>query len=559
MCTTCGLRWVNLRRAATNNPEGLPIFLRFRMSSDVGTSNGVESGWYVDNLVIHDLGDDTTPNLAIAECTPTPSPSPTPSASPTPSRTPTPSPSPSPTRRRHRARRHLQTRRRRRCRPQSCSSVPRSTRLPEDCSHINVQVIRSGATTGRVTVDLTSSDGTAKQKGDYTNAISRIVFEAGVTQKTVPVLMCEDSYTEGPESFTLTLSNLGWGQRWAATATTTIQIADDATETAANPIDDPRTFACQHYHDFLARPSDQAGEDFWTSETANCGGNAGCLDAKRVNVSAAFFLSIEFQNTGYFVIRTQKSAFGNAKSNPRYAVFLRDQRQVGEGVIIGQPNALTLLEQNKQKYLNELVSRTDYVTQFPQGSPAATYVDKLFTNTGATPTTAERNAAITAYGSGNQAGRAAALRSVVESDSVFRTLYNPAFVLAQYYGYLRRNPDDAPDNNFSGYDFWLNKLEQFSVPGEDVRDEVVAFRRVQRAEMVRSFLISIEYRERFGGRPSGNQQSKSDDLSPVAASKPEEPGSVWRQVALQFYAWRPRPDKLIVLEVACGGSLIAAK
>ena len=44
---------------------------------------------------------------------------------------------------------------------------------------------------------------------------------------------------------------------------------------------------------------------------------------------------IEFQNTGYFVIRAHKAAFGSAKSNPRYAVFLRDQRQIGEGVIIG--------------------------------------------------------------------------------------------------------------------------------------------------------------------------------------------------------------------------------
>jgi hypothetical protein len=103
----------------------------------------------------------------------------------------------------------------------------------------------------------------------------------------------------------------------------------------------------------------------------------------------------------------------------------------------------------------------------------------------------------------------------------------------QYYGYLRRNPDDMPDNNFSGYDFWLNKLEQFSSPGEDVRNEVVAFNRVKRAEMVRSFLISGEYRQRFGGSPSGNQQSKQDS-SPVAASRDPDFGSVLRQVALQF-------------------------
>jgi hypothetical protein len=63
---------------------------------------------------------------------------------------------------------------------------------------------------------------------------------------------------------------------------------------------------------------------------------------------------------------------------------------------------------------------------------------------------------------------------------------------------LRRDPDDAPDNNFDGYDFWLAKLNQFSVAGENVRDESVALNRVKRAEMVKSFLVSTEYRARFG-------------------------------------------------------------
>jgi hypothetical protein len=63
---------------------------------------------------------------------------------------------------------------------------------------------------------------------------------------------------------------------------------------------------------------------------------------------------------------------------------------------------------------------------------------------------------------------------------------------------LRRDPDDAPDNNFVGYDFWLDKLNQFSLPGENLRDESIALRRVKRAEMVKSFLQSIEYRARFG-------------------------------------------------------------
>jgi hypothetical protein len=63
---------------------------------------------------------------------------------------------------------------------------------------------------------------------------------------------------------------------------------------------------------------------------------------------------------------------------------------------------------------------------------------------------------------------------------------------------LRRNPDDDPDNNFAGYDFWLNKLNSFNQPGEDLRDELTARLRIQRAEMIKAFLISSEYRRRFG-------------------------------------------------------------
>ena len=62
---------------------------------------------------------------------------------------------------------------------------------------------------------------------------------------------------------------------------------------------------------------------------------------------------------------------------------------------------------------------------------------------------------------------------------------NRAFVLMEYFGYLRRNPDDPPDNNLSGYNFWLNKLNQFN--GNFVN-----------AEMVKAFIKSTEYRGRFG-------------------------------------------------------------
>ena len=73
-------------------------------------------------------------------------------------------------------------------------------------------------------------------------------------------------------------------------------------------------------------------------------------------------------------------------------------------------------------------------------------------------------------------------------------------MLAQYIGYLRRNPTDAPEPglDYAGFDFWLAKLNSFSLPGENLRNEQTAFARVNRAEMVRAFIRSLEYRGRFG-------------------------------------------------------------
>ena len=252
-------------------------------------------------------------------------------------------------------------------------------------------------------------------------------------------------------------------------------------------IDDSDFFVQQHYVDFLSRFPDQSGFSFWQDEINNCSPKPGCTEVKRVNVSAAFFVSIEFQNSGYLVYKAHKVAFGNLDGKPvpvRRETFMPETRSISNGVVVGATDWEKTLEANKAAYVLAFVQRGDFQAEFPAAMTAEQFVDKLYANALAAPTAGERSAAIAAFGSGNAAGRAAALRTVIEGQTIHQAEFNKAFVLAQYFGYLKRDPDAAPDLNFNGYSFWLGKLDEFG--GDYVR-----------AEMVKAFINSTEYRTRF--------------------------------------------------------------
>jgi len=261
-----------------------------------------------------------------------------------------------------------------------------------------------------------------------------------------------------------------------------------------NKIDDPQFFVAQHYRDFLNREPDASGLAFWVNEITSCGTNAQCIQVKRVNVSAAFFLSIEFQETGYLVYRFYKAGYGNLPGAPvplRFNEFLPDTQLIGQGVVVGATNWQTKLEDNKKAYAAAFGARASLATVLPTSLTPAQFVDSLYMNAGvASPPAAERTAAINEFGgAGNTtdtAARGRALRRVAENSMLGQQEFNRAFVLMQYYGYLRRNPYDPPEAglNFDGYNFWLNKLNQF---GGNYVD----------AEMVKAFITSGEYRQRF--------------------------------------------------------------
>jgi hypothetical protein len=95
----------------------------------------------------------------------------------------------------------------------------------------------------------------------------------------------------------------------------------------------------------------------------------------------------------------------------------------------------------------------------------------------------ERSSLITGLDNHSET-RATVLRKIVENDAFKAKELSTAFVLLEYFGYLRRNPDDPPDNNLTGFNYWLNKLNSFN--GDYVR-----------SEMVKAFIRSSEYRRRF--------------------------------------------------------------
>ena len=290
---------------------------------------------------------------------------------------------------------------------------------------------------------------------DYTHGTGTLSFAPGESSKSFPILINEDAHVEGVEKFYVELVGASPGINFRAPDIATLSINDDdAAPSASNPIDDAELFVCQQYHDFLSRQADAGGLQFWTNQLNSCGGVPSCVEEKRQNVSAAFFLSIEFQQTGYFVIRTYKAGLGDERENPRYIPFLRDAQRVGRDVRVGVGNWPQQLEINKNAFVAEFVARPEFVAAHgAQG--AEQFVDSLFANAGVAPTGDERAQAVAAFGGGGDEGRARALRVVVESGSVYNKLYNPAFVLMQYFGYLRRDPDDFPDFDFDGYDFWL--------------------------------------------------------------------------------------------------------
>ena len=224
-------------------------------------------------------------------------------------------------------------------------------------------------------------------------------------------------------------------------------------------IDDADFFVFQHYVDFLNRMPEPGGYAGWQAVLNGCVPVGPTCD--RIHVSGAFFQSPEFQERGYFAYRQYSVAFGR---KPDFNEFMPDLRRVS-----GFLDA-TQLEAAKVALINDFMARPAFVSTYNVLGNAA-FVDLLVSTAGVT--LGNKQTLISSLEAGSLT-RAQVFRAIMESTEVYNKYYNQSFVVMQYFGYLRRDPDALYVN-------WIDVLNQTGDP----------------RHMINGFMNSVEYRNRF--------------------------------------------------------------
>jgi subtilisin-like proprotein convertase family protein len=333
----------------------------------------------------------------------------------------------------------------------------------------NAPTAASGTISGRVT----KPDGaplagvTLKLTGAQT---SRVITDANGNY-TFNTVAAENFYTVTPLLVNYHFAPVSRSFSLLANQTDAVFTALPDPVVSGNPIDSPDYFVRQHYLDFLGREPDESGFNFWGDQIFACAGDAGCAERRTINVSAAYFLSIEFQETGVLVDGLYRATYNR---RPQFAEFMPDTAAVARNVIVGQPDWSSILDANKRAFVDEWVKRPAFKAVY-DGLSNAAFVDNLLANSAGF--NGDRGALVGGLNSGSLT-RAAVLRQIAENDGFASAKRNAVFVMMEYFGYLRRDPDE------NGYQFWLNKLNQHNGNFEE-------------AEMVKSFIVSGEYRNRF--------------------------------------------------------------
>jgi hypothetical protein len=332
------------------------------------------------------------------------------------------------------------------------------------------------ATNGIISGRLTTSDGTpvvgavirlegTQTRRTITDANGNYRFDNVETNGLYTVTPARANYVFAPSM--RALSQLG--------IHTEAEFTGSVLGDSFNPLETAEYFVRQQYVDVLNREPDEGGFTYWSDRIVECGSDAACITARRRDVAAAFFIEGEFQRTGSFIYGLYKGALGR---RPNYSEYSTDRPLIVEG-----PN----LEAMKQAFAEGFVSRAEFLTRYQTAVTADSFVDALLRNVlqaSGVDLSSERSLLVARYSSGvnlNQS-RSLALRALIDRAAFKDAEYNGAFVLTEYFGYLRRDPDGG------GYAFWLNVLDNRE-PGN--------YR-----GMVCAFITAAEYQQRFSANVS---------------------------------------------------------
>ena len=332
--------------------------------------------------------------------------------------------------------------------------------------------------------DARAAAGRAFARCDYATTIDTLRFAPGEAAKTFAVPIVDDGHAEFDEVVELLLTDAA-GAAAGSPARALLVIGDDDLSSDPNPVRRVSFFVRQHYLDFLSREPDDAGAAAWADVLTRCP-EADNLDpaspsaaCDRILVSQSFFQSPEFQLKGFYAYLFYRVAFDR---RPEYSEITPDMRSLA-GATAEEVFA------KRAAYATSITQRPEFAGLYGQMTNPQ-YVDALLGRyqlqqittedpadfEGAAQVTLTRQQLVEALNH-KALTRAQVLRAVVQSSEADAAEYHGAFVSMQYYGYLRRTPEQA------GYDAWLRVIRQ---DPSNVR------------LMVGGFVNSQEYRLRFG-------------------------------------------------------------
>ncbi|HEY0320710.1 MAG TPA: PQQ-dependent sugar dehydrogenase [Pyrinomonadaceae bacterium] len=388
---------------------------------------------------------------------------------PTPTPTPTPSPEPIPV-------------------TVALSANSYSVNEADPAGVVTITVNRGGVTASAFTVDFITSDqsgmtpcqnnsnGIASERCDYATAIGTLRFAAGETSKTIQIALINDAYVEPAELFTISLRN-PQGATLGAITTASVTITSDDTQAATqNPIDNQAFFIREQYIDFLGRPPEAAGFNFWNNRMNNCPAGQVC---DRIDTSQRFFQSDEFQERGFYVYRLYDAVLGRL---PGYTEFVSDVARLNGSQTPAEQR------QSKDAYLLALVNRAEFRSLYGQflssdgltATDATGFVNALIARAGITPASRQTLINNLLLGARTPAQTLEDFILTPEISNVGTKFYDRGFITAQYFSYLRRDPDT------NGFNFWVGQLIGANAP-----------HRLDYRFMVGGFINSDEYRFRF--------------------------------------------------------------